>query len=217
MNKNSNIVGKSQTAFDPKILDQLHYSPIFPTFSCSLKLDLPVKDMKEEILSLAGDQKNYEGGFTTFYERQNLDNITGIKQLKEIIYNTGSFIAREFKYKCNYERCSINLWANVMRKGDYHSSHNHPRSTFSGTFYVECNNEMSSFVFLNPTLDFRNHDPIVMPEDINLFTAESILVKPEIGQMNIWPSWIHHYVPEMTVDGPRISISFNIDFLPLGL
>lgn len=206
----------SYTAPDTSEFNKLNYTPIFPVLTTSVKLDLPIAEMKAGLLSLAAGQKNYEGGFTTFFNNQDLDHITGIKQLKEAIYGVSCAFGRELKYECNYDKCSIQLWVNVMRKGCYHPPHHHARSVFSGTFYVECNDSMSPFAFINPTRDFRNHDPIVRPQDAGPFTSETMMIKPVVGTMNVWPSWLHHFVPEMTVDGPRVSLSFNVDFLPAG-
>ena len=201
---------------DTSEFNKLNYQPIFPTLITTVKLDLPLAEMKAGLLQLAGDSKNYEGGFTTFFNRQDLDHVTGIKALKEAIYGVACAFGRELKYECNYDKCSIQLWVNVMRKGCYHPPHNHARSTFSGTFYAEVSDEMSPFIFFNPTKDFRMHDPVVRPEDASPFTSEQMIMKPQTGSMSMWPSWLYHHVPQMQVEGPRISLSFNVDFLPPG-
>lgn len=201
---------------DTSEFNKLNYQPIFPTLITTVKLDLPLAEMKAGLLQLAGDSKNYEGGFTTFFNRQDLDHVTGIKALKEAIYGVACAFGRELKYECNYDKCSIQLWVNVMRKGCYHPPHNHARSTFSGTFYAEVSDEMSPFIFFNPTKDFRMHDPVVRPEDAGPFTSEQMIMKPQTGSMSMWPSWLYHHVPQMQVEGPRISLSFNVDFLPPG-
>jgi uncharacterized protein (TIGR02466 family) len=196
--------------------NKLNYQPIFPTLITTVKLDLPVAEMKAGLLQLAGESQNYEGGFTTFFNRQELDHVSGIKQLKEAIYGIACAFGRELKYECNYDKCSIQLWVNVMRKGGYHPPHNHARSTFSGTYYAEVNDNMSPFVFFIPTKDLRMHDPVVRPEDAGPFTSEQMIIKPETGSLSMWPSWLYHHVPQMNVDGPRVSLSFNVDFLPPG-
>jgi len=196
--------------------NKLNYQPIFPTLITTVKLDLPVAEMKAGLLQLAGESQNYEGGFTTFFNNQELDHVTGIKALKEAIYGVACAFGRELKYECNYEKCSVQMWVNVMRKGGIHPPHNHARSIFSGTFYVEVDDTMSPFAFINPTKDLRMHDPLVRLEDAGPFTSEQMIIKPEIGSMSMWPSWLYHYVPQMQVDGPRVSLSFNVDFLPPG-
>ena len=218
MSENALVAAESSyTASSDVEINKLNYTPVFPILTTSVKLDLPVAEMKAGLLNLAGDQKNYEGGFTTFYNNQDLEHITGIKLLKEAIYGIACAFGRELKYETNYDKCSIQIWANIMRKGCYHPPHHHGRAVFSGTYYVECDDTMSPFMFINPTRDMRNHDPVVRPQDAGPFTSETMMVKPQVGTLNMWPSWLHHFVPEMAVDGPRISLSFNVDFLPPGV
>lgn len=196
--------------------NKLNYQPVFPVLTTSVKLDLPIAEMKTGLLQLAGDTKNYEGGFTTFFNNQSLDHIQGIKELKEAIYGIACAFGRELKFECNYEKSAIQLWVNVMRKGNYHPPHNHARSIFSGTFYVDTDESMSPIVFVNPTKDYRFHEPMIRPQDVGPFTSETMMMKPEKGSLLMWPSWLYHFVPEMNVEGPRVSLSFSVDFLPPG-
>ena len=196
--------------------NKINYEPVFPTLTLSVKLKVPTDKMASELIALAGDVQNYEGGYTTFFNGQSIDHISGVKELKEAIYGVACAFGRELKYECNYEKCSIQLWANVMRKGNYHAPHHHARSIFSGTFYAQTDDQMSPFVMINPTRDNRMHEPVIRNEDVGPFTSETLMIKPKVGTMNMWPSWLYHYVPSMAVDGPRVSLSFNVDFLPPG-
>lgn len=198
-------------------VNELQYNPIFPVLTLKVKLALPVEQMEEDILKIAGDQKNYEGGFTTFFNEQALDAVRGITELKQAIYGVSCAYGRELKYETDYDKCAIHLWANVYRKGGYHPPHIHNRSIFSGTFYVRNDENSSPIVMLNPTWDRRMHDPFVRLEDQTAFTSEQLIIKTQPNEMLMWPSWLHHHVPEMQEDGPRISLSFNVDFLPPGI
>jgi uncharacterized protein (TIGR02466 family) len=196
----------------------INYNPVFPVMFADVKLDLPIEDMAQDILSLAVDTENYDGGYTTFFNRQNIEHIRGYKQLMEAIYGVVLAYTREMKYEVNADKCSIHAWASVMRKGGFHGVHNHPRSQFSGTFYIKCDETTSPIVFHNPTEPFRMHDPLVgRPEDFTPFTSPTMSVQPKENTMMIWPSWVNHHVEKMHVGGPRIAISFNVDFLPPGV
>lgn len=195
----------------------INYTPVFPVMTASVLLDLPVEDMIQDVLQLATDTKNYEGGYTTFFNKQNIDLVRGVKELKEAIYGVTCAFGRELKYEMNYDKCSIELWVSVMRRGGYHPPHNHPRSTFSGTFYARVDDKMSPLVMMNPTSSLRMHDHYIRPQDAGAFTSEAMTVKPVNNTMHIWPSWMSHYVPEMVESGPRIAFSFNVDFLPPGV
>lgn len=212
----SNEVATTQP--DPNAVNVINYNPVFPTMFADVKLDLPVVDMATDILALAQDTENYDGGYTTYFNNQNIDHVRGIAELRQAIFGVVTSYARELKYELNDNKVSIQMWASVMRKNGFHGVHNHPRSQFSGTFYVQCDETMSPIVFHNPTAPFRMHEPLVgRPQDHTPFTSPSLMIQPRVGSMIIWPSWIYHHVERMRVDGPRISISFNVDSLPPGV
>lgn len=121
---------------------------------------------------------------------------------------------------------SIQAWPNVNRFGDYHDLHNHPHSWLSGTYYVRVpqgddappgrsDRTPNAISFFDPRpqanmLAIRN-DPQVDPEH---------RIKPEGGEMLVWPAFLHHMVHVNLSHEARISISFNVvlrwrdDYLP---
>ena len=44
------------------------------------------------------------------------------------------------------------------------------------------------------------------------WNTNRITIKPEVGQLLLFPSWLYHGVTNHTTDYPRISLSFNIIF-----
>lgn len=194
----------------------INYNPIFPILTCEVELDLPLDLINADALKLAGDAKNYEGGFTTFFDRPEVEKITHMNGLRQSIYSVAVHYANEADYQLNLEKCSVDLWVNVMRKGGYHPPHIHPRSTFSGTFYSLVSEATSPLILLNPTNPFRMHDPQPKQNKQSPFSAENYMLRPKQGYLYLWPSWIEHFVPEMGAEEDRISFSFNVDFLPLG-
>ena len=198
-------------------LNVIAYNPIFPILTGSVLLDLPVEDMAEDILKMSNNQSNCTGGYSSLYSSQSIENIRGISEMRQAIYGISCAIGRELKYETDYEKSSINLWFDVMRRGNYHVAHNQPRSVFSGTFIVRSDTKMSPIVLINPNLSNRMHDPFIRNEDLGPFTADAIIVEPKVNVLNIWPSWLQYQMPEMTEPGPRISFGFSIDFLPPGV
>lgn len=195
----------------------INYTPIFPVLMAEVLLDLPIEQMVEDVLRIPSvNEDNYQGGFTTFFNRLDIDNIRGVKELKEAIYGISSAYGRELKFEANYEKCGIQVWLNVMRKGGHHNQHNHQRSVFSGTFYARVDEKMSPILFYNPTTPLRSKDPEVRPQDKTAFTSETMVHVPKNNTLVIWPAWLNHEVPDMVESGPRISFSFNVDYLPPG-
>ena len=205
-----------QTTQEAPAKNVINYVPVFPVLTANVLLDLPVEHMVEDVLKMVGDQKNCPGGYSSLYNNQSIDNLRGVKELREAIYGVSCAFGREMKFEANYDKSSIQLWVDVMRRGNYHTTHNHPRGVFAGTFMIRSDPKMSPVTFVNPNATHRMHDPFVRQEDLGPFTADAMVINPEVGSLVIWPSWLQYQMPEMTEPGPRISFGFNIDFLPPG-
>ena len=100
------------------------------------------------------------------------------------------------------------LWINILPEGGTHSSHLHPHSVISGTTYVSMPDGASALKLEDP----RSARMMAAParkkdarEDLRTF----IYVKPEIGDVLLWESWLRHEVPMNLSEDDRISVSFN--------
>ena len=197
-------------------LNVISYNPIFPVLTGSVLLDLPVEDMAEDILKLSNNESNCPGGYCSLFSNQSIENVRGVKELRDAIYGISCAVGRELKYEANYEKSATNLWFDVMRRSNYQTNRIQPRNVFSGTFIVRAEAKMSSIVLVNPNLINKMHDPFVRNEDFGPFTADGMILEPKVNTLYFWPAWLQYQVPEMTEPGPRISFGFGIDFLPPG-
>jgi uncharacterized protein (TIGR02466 family) len=104
----------------------------------------------------------------------------------------------------------MECWANVSRRGNYNSVHDHPNSTWSGVYYVSAG-QADTDDPANGRLELI--DPRV---GVSLFGREEGLlggryfIQPVPGLMVIFPSWLRHMVHPFFGSGERISISFNV-------
>lgn len=194
---------------------QVNFFPVFPTLMAEVTLDLPVKDMVADALAMAGDTENYEGGFTTFFSRADLEGRPGIAELKEAIYNVAMVYADQAKFEVKREGINIHLWVSVIHPRGFHGHHRHPRSHLSGTFYAQVPENGSPIIFVNPTAGLRMNDPLIRPEDLQEFTAENLPITVKPNQMFVWPSWLEHFVPSSLnkAEGPRVAYSFNVNYI----
>ena len=110
-------------------------------------------------------------------------------------------------------------WYNVNRYGDHHGPHNHPRSTMSGTYYVQV-----------PADQERVDDPLARPACISFYdpriganmvtigtepdAKSAYVVSPTAGTLLLWPSPVEHSVHPNLSKEHRISISFNLQMHP---
>ena len=106
------------------------------------------------------------------------------------------------KLKCNA------LWINILPQGGTHSSHIHPQSVISGTTYVAMPEGTSALKLEDPRLAMMMLAPLRRkdaPESLQPF----VYVKPAVGDVLLWESWLRHEVPMNMAEDDRISVSFN--------
>lgn len=100
------------------------------------------------------------------------------------------------------------LWVNILKPGGGHTSHIHPHSVLSGTYYVAVPPGASALKLEDPRhammMAAPNRRPDA-PEDLRGF----VYVTPEPGTVLMWESWLRHEVPANQARSERISISFN--------
>ncbi len=168
-------------------------------------------------LLLAQEQSHNEGSLTTDYQTQDFFNLAhpAVEWLKTCVNKSvGDYLASQsIDYDLNW---SLQGWANINRKGDYHNLHNHPHSYLSGTYYVAVPPQQampSQRTDLNPgAISF--FDPRAQANMSAIKGDDQIdpeyRVLPVAGTILLWPSFVDHWVHPNTSDELRISISFNV-------
>jgi uncharacterized protein (TIGR02466 family) len=100
------------------------------------------------------------------------------------------------------------LWINILPEGGAHSAHIHPHSVISGTTYVAMPEGASALKLEDP----RHAMMMAAPPRIKDARTEMksfVYVKPEVGDVLLWESWLRHEVPMNMSEDHRISVSFN--------
>jgi uncharacterized protein (TIGR02466 family) len=100
------------------------------------------------------------------------------------------------------------LWVNVMPEGGSHTSHIHPNSVISGTYYVAVPEGAGPIVYEDPRLGFMMAAPPRLSKLPQQFKSH-VSFRPETGTLMLWESWLRHEVPLNRAEGNRISVSFN--------
>jgi uncharacterized protein (TIGR02466 family) len=109
------------------------------------------------------------------------------------------------KLKCNA------FWINILPEGGTHSSHIHPHSVISGTTYVAMPEGTSALKLEDPRHAMMMLSPLRRkdaPQELQPF----VYVKPEVGELLLWESWLRHEVPMNMSEEERISVSFNYNW-----
>lgn len=106
-------------------------------------------------------------------------------------------------------------WANVNGRGHYNAPHRHPGHDLSGCFYL-----------VQPAATAEPPDAIVFLDHRNLTReverfggpvfSTSFALRPEPGQIVIFPSSLMHWVRPNQTDEDRIVIAWNLDVVERG-
>jgi uncharacterized protein (TIGR02466 family) len=109
------------------------------------------------------------------------------------------------KLKCG------SFWINILPQGGMHASHIHPHSVISGTTYVAMPKGTSALKLEDPRLPMMMHAPLRIrkaAQELQSF----VYVKPAVGEVLLWESWLRHEVPMNMSEEERISVSFNYEW-----
>ena len=100
------------------------------------------------------------------------------------------------------------LWINILPEGGTHASHIHPHSVISGTTYVAMPEGTSALKLEDPRLPMMMMAPLTR-KDAGQELQRFVYVKPVVGDVLLWESWLRHEVPMNMAEEERISVSFN--------
>ena len=106
------------------------------------------------------------------------------------------------KLKCD------SLWINILPEGGMHASHIHTHSVISGTTYVAMPEGTSALKLEDPRLAMMMTAPLrkpSAPQELQSF----VYVKPAVGEVLLWESFLRHEVPMNMAEEERVSVSFN--------
>lgn len=134
-----------------------------------------------------------------------------IELLVDAVIQRVSALKSRLGFKDDVKIYLNNLWININQKSSFNRPHVHPGSILSGTYYVDCDINSGNIVFKHPSMGHQyslKEDSII---DFTEFNAATWSVRPEIGKLIIFPSWLEHYVEPNVSDRERISIAFNIE------
>jgi len=180
------------------------------------------RELLEEILKIREiddrgrkwSEKNYPGGYTSYATLNELHKFsTTFEILQKALDLEVKTYAQLLEMDLSGRKLVMtNLWANVMPAQVVHTSHIHPLSTISGTYYVQTPKNCSAIRFEDPRLVHFMASP---PRKANAKSDNQrfISVKSQAGQAILFESWMRHEVPPNLSREERVSLSFNYDWI----
>ena len=100
------------------------------------------------------------------------------------------------------------IWINILPEGGIHTSHIPPHSVVSGTTYVKMPEGASALKLEDPRSQMMMAAPPRL-KDAREEMRGFIYVRPDVGDVLLWESWLRHEVPMNMSEEDRISVSFN--------
>jgi uncharacterized protein (TIGR02466 family) len=155
-------------------------------------------------------RKSYPGGYTSYGSLCQLHKMSStFMELERKLNRHVKMFAGELDFDLEGRALVMtDCWINIMPHQVVHSSHIHPLSTISGTYYVKTPAGCPGIKFEDPRLERFMAAP---PRQADCRPANRAwqTVKAEAGKVVLFESWLRHEVPANRVQAERISISFN--------
>jgi uncharacterized protein (TIGR02466 family) len=161
----------------------------------------------------AGQRWSKENNYQGYTSYASLDDLPkrdpSFGALKQVLDKHAMAFARELHLDLSGRKVRLDsIWVNVLEPGGVHTSHIHPQSVLSGTYYVDVPPGASALKLEDP------RHPMMMAAPGRLADAPEaersfVYVTPKIGDVLMWESFIRHEVPMNTAKKSRVSVSFN--------
>ena len=123
----------------------MHELFVTQVYQARLKTDLI--DLKKEIFKIQKADINgqkwseihYRNGYTSYGSWDQLNRLSSSFQVLETKINPHVYrFAKTLDYSLKKNSIKLNsMWVNIMPSGALHTSHLHPHSVFSGTYYID--------------------------------------------------------------------------------
>ena len=198
-----------------KIIHKLFVSPVFQFKienyeTLNKQLSEYIYDLKKN--DAEGVQRSNVNGWHSKNFKIEKDN-TPYNFVKAIHGHVKEVIVEGFGWKYVPEKVGMSeIWAIINKKGTFNKSHNHPGSYLSAAYYVKAPKNCGNINFYDPNEIKKFNSPAI--ENLTELSTSGFSIKPEEGNLLIFPSYLYHDVGKNLSDDDRIVISFNVSIIP---
>ena len=198
---------------------------IFPSVIAVGKLPQSSKLNRElmreiEILSTMDDagvrwsKKNYIDGYSSYSSLTQLHHTSpNFSELEKKLRPHVKQFVKKLQWDLLGRKVEMTTcWVNRMGKGTHHTMHLHPLSVISGVYFVSRPPGSSPFKMEDPRMERMMASP-PRKASANWKHKPYIEFAPTPGEFILFESWMKHEVPPHRGDKPRVSISFNYEWI----
>jgi len=159
-------------------------------------------------------KQNYRHGYTSYSSLSELFQVSSVfdllrKKIDSHVQKYAQSLDVDLK-QCPLEMTQ--MWINIMGHDSYHTSHLHPSSTVSGTYYVACPKDSGSIKFEDPRMQCFMGSAMrkTRAQQKNL---RFVSIQAKEGTVLLFESWLKHEVtPNFHPTLDRVSVSFNYNW-----
>lgn len=129
-----------------------------------------------------------------------------IRILDDIVFNV---IIKSIHMFSNdtVRRNIVNVWGNVNNYGDFNAPHVHPDCWYSGCVYLQVDDDTGGIEFIDTSNRILG---ALIPDSEDTYEKNNYHIKPEFGDVLLFPSGLLHYTFPNKSEKSRISLAFNI-------
>ena len=184
---------------------QLRHQKIFPTHLFSCDNFYPKHEKLLDTIHLG-----YEPHLPNWQSRPNLHKTGGedFQDFADYIKMANEEILNTLQYEYDDIRIT-DMWANVLKPGEYHAPHTHSNNSWSGVWYADAE-DTSGICFADPRVQANVIQPSSKP---NLDNATVLEYTAKTNRIYLFPSWIYHWVPALKKNKTRTSVSWNVQLV----
>jgi len=187
----------------------MHIEHVFPIAIGKEKLN---RDFTEEELSFINNLpiEQNRGNFLSFdknvLDRNELSNLKSY--ILENIYKYLE-ITNPLPSDKTTDVYITQSWVSVLKnQNDFHFTHVHKNSVFSGILYIKADNTVDNISFLDKTSQWRTIQ--YEPKKWTIYNSPDRVFPVSTGDLLLFPSDLPHAVTPKIGNNKRISLSFNI-------
>ncbi|MFL5020630.1 MAG: TIGR02466 family protein [Microvirga sp.] len=200
------------------MIDTLFVTKVYRSEITGTKGQRLLRELETACLSIAADDtagqrwcaKNGYPGYTSYASLDDLPwRIPVFADLAKALDSHVAAFAKEVDFDLGGRKLVLDsLWINILPPGGVHTSHIHPHSVVSGTYYVTVPDGAGALKLEDPRLGLMMAAPPrrakARPE-----SRPFAYIAPSPGTLILWESWLRHEVPINEAEADRISVSFN--------
>jgi uncharacterized protein (TIGR02466 family) len=185
------------------------------------KKKIDAKELKASCLAVAEDDEagqawceaNGYPGYTSYASLADLPwRMPIFADLEKVLDKHVAAFCKESGFDLQDRKLKLDsIWINILPEGGMHASHIHPHSVISGTTYVAMPEGTSALKLEDPRLPMMMNAPL-RKKDAGQEVQPFVYVKPKVGEVLLWESWLRHEVPMNMAEDERISVSFNYNW-----